>query len=114
MQAHIPDNGIHSQLDVLASCIGRALVELDEAVALLPDGDMRLALSGRVASLGLLWQTYEVLAGNFEQAGGETISAIARLEAAGLITKAAADELMLSFEEALGVMYVNTMAVQPE
>jgi len=114
MQAHIPDDGIHSQLGVLASCIGRALVELDEAAALLGDQDMRLSLSSRIASLGLLWQTYEVLAGNFEQAGRETISAIARLEAYGLITQASANELMSPFEEALGDMYVNTMAAQPE
>lgn len=108
MQAHIPDDGIHSQLGVLADCISRAFVELDEAVAMAP------ALASRITSLSLLWQTYAVLAGNFEQAGGQTISTTARLEASGVITKETADELMLPFEDALGGMYVQAMAAQPE
>lgn len=115
MHAHIPDDGAHTQLGVLADCISRALVDLDMVVAMpLPPDIQTMALRSRIAALNLLCQTFAVLAGNFEQASSQAISAIARLESAGLITAAAADELMRPFEQALGEMYVSTMAVQPE
>lgn len=114
MHAHIPDDGLHTQLGVLADCIARALVELEATLALPPSHVFAAALRSRIAALNLLCRTFAVLTGNFEQASGQAISAIARLESAGLITAAAADELMRPFEQALGEMYVSTMAAQPE
>lgn len=111
MLKHIPDDGIHSQLDALADCVASALVELDQLAYLDHAGAMRPGLGVRIATLNLLWQTYEVLAGNFEQVSRQAIENIAQLQVDGLLTKAVADKLMLPFEEALGQMYVYAMAV---
>lgn len=113
MLAHIPDDGLHTQLGVLGDCVAKALDELYEMAGRLPDSKDRTALSCRLSAARMLWQTCSVLASNFEQAGGATIDTIARLEMSGAITKAAADELMAGFSELLGDMYVHAMAAQP-
>lgn len=113
MLAHIPDFGARTQLDVLGNCVSKALDELIEVSGRLPDSNDRTALGCRLVAAGLLWQTYSVLAGNFEQASGAAIGTIARLEMSGAITKETADELMAGFSECLGDMYVSAMAEQP-
>ena len=113
MLAHIPDDGLHTQLGVLGDCTAKALDELYAMAGRLPDSKDRIALSCRLAAARMLWQTCSVLAGNFEQASGVAIATIARFEMSGAITKEAADELMACFYEWLGDMYVSAMAAQP-
>ena len=113
MHAHIPNSGAHTQLQVLAACIDRAIGEVDEGLATLLPAAERVQLAWHLGALRLLWQTFEVLAGNLEQAGIEAIRTIARMEADMEITDVAAEELMRSFEQVLGEMYVNATAAQP-
>lgn len=114
MHAHIPDEGGFSQLQVLASAIDRVLLSIDDLVVTPLAPAERMRLFARLAELRLLWRTYEVLASNFEQASREVIDLIARLEESRAIAGDEANELMRPFEQALGEMYVHTMAARPE
>ena len=114
MHAHVSDEGGRSQLDVLSACVGRALVELDGLSLGEKDGVWLVVFQRHFDEVSLLWQTYQALAANFEQASREAIYTIAKLEARGAISHQVADELMQPFTQALGDVYVDVMAVQPE
>lgn len=114
MHAHIPNCGLHTQTEALAHVIDLALNDAAEQARQLPDVASAAALVSRLTALSLLWRTYTVLAGNFEFAGAEAICAIARLERSGAIPESTASELLAPFYEALGELYVDAVAAQPE
>lgn len=102
MNAHIPDSGSATQLDAIAYCVWRSIDDITRDDA--PRGS---ALAARLAALNLLWQTYEVLAGNFAAAAAGAIAVTARLEREGAITPTAAGELLRPYESELGELYVH-------
>mgnify|MGYP001240245196 CR=1 FL=1 len=112
MQAHVPDHGACSQLNVLASLIGQAIRQAKEVADAALEVDACRQISNRMDELAVLFTTYEVLSGNFEEASGAAIRAIAQLGYDGQIGGAVADELMAPFNEQLGEMYVDAIAAQ--